>query len=113
MLLKGMTIQLTINDQAVAFSVPVTVPLMLTVGMMVALELASELAVGVVPSPVTVTEALDTVEIDCEYTAATPRAIWLRIEALILLLAFGCLIRLLPSRNHYRENGVSGVRAPC
>lgn len=97
--------QLTINDHAVAFSVPVTVPLILTVGTTVELELELELEVGAVPSPVTVTEALDTVEIDCEYTADTPRATWPSIEALILLLDFDCPIGVLPSRNGYQGEG--------
>lgn len=50
----------TIKDHAVAFSVPSTVPLMLTVGVLVAFEPA----VDVEPRPVTVVDACDTVDMD-------------------------------------------------
>jgi hypothetical protein len=79
------------------------VPLMLTVGT----RLALELAVGVVPSSVTVVEALDTVEIDCEYAADTPRAIWPSTEAFILLLKSEFLLNRLGLTNDFQ--GMDGT----
>ena len=69
---------LTIKDHAVALRVPVTGSLIEMIGTVLAFVAVAD------PSPVTVVEALDTVELLCAIVE-TAKAKWPRNEARILL----------------------------